>query len=914
MTKATTHLAILLSCSIGVATLRAAGSPIAIDVPARDSRVDFVTEILPIFRANCAACHNDKMAESGLSLESPAAILKGGEQGPAAVAGKGAESLLLKVAAHQEESFMPPADNLVGAKSLTPAQLGLIKLWIDQGAAGTAAPSRDIAWQPLPPGFAPIFATAVTPDGQYAACSRGNRLVVYSLPSGTATHLVDPSLIGAGVDVAHRDVIRSLAFDASGRHLASGGFREVKLWRVPRVERLAEWNHDAAVSAVAAASDGITAATGDASGAIRLWDIKLGKTLHKIAAHKASISGLVFSSDGAVLYSASVDKSLAAWNVASGSRLGKPVETVSPPRAIVLIKSGEQLAVGEEDGHTRVWETKSLREAPDESPKPLAEIKTHASAVVALVALPNSPDEFLSAGEDGFVRRWKAESGKQLAELKCEGPVAALAATPDGGRIAAAGPNYVRLWNGTNGQPLTLLNGDPRLAAKVAEFDAQITFTKSAIALAKQDIKSYEGSERRVMTTAEEVKKAEDELAKVAKAREEKKQALEKATQESKDDKQLEAAKKALADAETSVAVAGTVIERAKAIAERAAKSFADEQKAVVDLEEHQKQLEAAQVAATEAAKAPLEFRSLALSTDGKRLAAGGPDGAIHFYDAATGAHAETLVEHKVAVHALAFASGGTLLSGAPDGRAVVWNATSEWQLLGVFGHDNAAESLADRVLGLDFSRDGRLLVTAGGIPSRAGELKIWNVSDRRLVREIPSAHADTIFAAKFSPDGKHLATASADRLVRVWNLESGEVARTYAGHTAHVLSVAWKGDGKQLVSSGADNMLKLWDFETGLPVRTMKGTTYRIGSYKGEVTNVAFIGASEQILAASGDGTVRLHRTTSENDILTFAGSKGYQYAVAATPDGRVLLSGGADGVLRLWSGQTSQLKQSLP
>lgn len=93
-----------------------------------------------------------------------------------------------------------------------------------------------------------------------------------------------------------------------------------------------------------------------------------------------------------------------------------------------------------------------------------------------------------------------------------------------------------------------------------------------------------------------------------------------------------------------------------------------------------------------------------------------------------------------------------------------------------------------------------------------------------------------------------------------------------------------------------------------------MKGTTYQIGAYKGEVTSVAFIGESEQILAASGDGTVRLHRASSENDILTFAGSKGYQYAVAASPDGRVLLSGGADGVLRLWSGQTPQLKQSLP
>jgi WD40 repeat protein len=861
---------------------------------ARSREVDFATEVLPILRANCVACHNDKKAEGGLSLESPSSILKGGEQGPAVVVGKGAESLLLKLAAGQDTAVMPPPDNQVGAKRLTPEQLVLIKQWIDSGATGGVSSLRDIRWQPLPGGFQPIFATAVSPDGQFAAYGRGNRLIVNHLPSGAPpVELLD----------AHRDVIRSLAFDAAGGLLASGGFREVKLWRAPRVERWAEWTHDAPVVAVAISGSSL-AATGDASGKVRLWDIESGKTVQTIAAHQAAVTGLVFSPDGATLYSASLDKSLRAWKIPDGSPAGKPADSASPIHALALVNQGQWLVTGQADGSAHVWDTR-------DTSKPLQEIKAHGSAVTALAAVPSAPLEFLTGGEDAFVRRFNAETGKQHSEFKAEGPVAAVAARADGRRIAAAGAGYLALWNADSGKPVVQLKGDSRLAVKVAEIDAQIAFTKSAIALAKSDIKAYEGAERRVKTTAESVTKAEEELKKAEKTRDEKKEALDKAKEG--DAKKVEAAEKALDDAETAVVVAGTVIERAKGVAERAVKTLADEERAVAQREELQKQQESAKSAAAEAAKTPLGFRALAFSANGQRLAAGSEDGAIHFFDSHAGTHAQTQAEQAGAVRALAFGTDGTLVSAAAGNRAFAFSAASDWRLLRTIGLSEP-ERLVDRVLTLDFSPDGRWLVSGGGLPSRTGELKIWNVADGRLAREIVGAHGDTIFAARFSRDGRHIASAGADRLVKVFNAESGELVRTFAGHTAHALGVDWNFDGKLLVSCGGDNVLKLWDFETGLPVRTMKGTTYQIGPFKREVTSVAFIGDSEQILACSGDGTVRLHRTSSENDILTFAGAKGYQYSASVTPDGRTILAGGSDGTLRLWSGQVPQVKQSFP
>lgn len=861
----------------------------------RSQAVDFASDVLPILRANCVACHNDKKAEGGLSLESPATILKGGEQGPAAVSGKAGESLLLRFAAGQDATVMPPPDNQVGAKRLTPEQLALIKQWIDSGAAGGVSTLRDVRWQPLPNGFQPIFATAVSPDGQFAAYGRGNRLLVNHLPSGAPpVELRD----------AHRDVIRSLAFDASSGLLASGGFREVQLWRTPRVERRAEWVHDAPVAAVAISGNKL-AATGDANGKLRLWDIESGKIVQTIAAHQAAVTGVVFSLDGASLYSASLDTSLRAWKVSDGSPAGKPVDSASPIHALALVNQGQWLVSGQADGMAHVWDT-------GDTSKPLQEIKAHGSAITALAAVPNAPLEFLTGGEDTFVRRWSAESGKQESEFKADGPVSAVAARADGRRIAAAGAGYVMLWNADSGKPVVQLKGDPRLAAKVAEIDAQIAFTKSAIALAKSDIKSYEGAERRIKTTAESVTKAEEELKKAEKTRDEKQEALEKAKEG--DAKKVEAAEKALADAETAVVVAGTVIERAKAVAERAVKTLADEERAVAQREELQKQQESAKTSAAEAAKAPLAFRALNFSADGQRLAAGGDDGAIHFFDSHAGTHTQTLAEQAGAVRALAFGTDAALVSANAGNRALAFSAAGSWRLLRTIGLSEPAEGLVDRVLSLDFSPDGRWLATGGGVPSRTGELKIWNVADGRLVREIVGAHSDAIFAARFSPDGRHLASAGADRLVKVFNAESGEMVRTFAGHTAHALGVDWSADGKLLVSCGGDNVLKLWDFEAGLPVRTMKGTTYQIGPFKREVTSVSFIGDSEQILACSGDGTVRLHRTSSENDILTFAGAKGYQYSASVTPDGRTVLAGGSDGTLRLWSGQVPQVKQSFP
>ena len=152
---------------------------IAITAIQRNTPVDFEKEILPILSSNCMACHNKTKAKAGLVLETPADMLKGGDDGPAIIPKRGAESLLVLAAAHQKDLVMPPKDNKVAAVDLTPHQLGLIKLWIDQGATGTISAAAEVKWQAAAESFAPIYAVAITSDGQYAGFGRANQLFIY---------------------------------------------------------------------------------------------------------------------------------------------------------------------------------------------------------------------------------------------------------------------------------------------------------------------------------------------------------------------------------------------------------------------------------------------------------------------------------------------------------------------------------------------------------------------------------------------------------------------------------------------------------------------------------------------------------------------------------------------------------------
>src|SRR6056297_568325 len=343
------------------AALAWAEEPLEIAIVQRDTPVDFEKEILPILRRNCLACHSSTNSENDLILETPQTILKGGIEGPAVVAGKSSDSLLFTTAAHIEESFMPPEDNEVGARNLTPQELGLLKQWIDQGAEGevlgiAAAPQ----WQPLPARVNPIYAVAMAPDGDYLAASRANQVFIYHVPGEMLIgRLTDPEMVKSGTydkpGVAHFDLVQSLAFSADGQWIASGGYRTVKLWKRQDSFRKVELpKAESAVTATARSRDGEMVAVAEDNGKIKLIDLAAGTVTQTLVGHEGAVNGVCFSADATRLISGGADKTYRIWNTTEGKEVGKGA-TSSPVTAVTFAAEDKQIVTAEEDHVIRTW-------------------------------------------------------------------------------------------------------------------------------------------------------------------------------------------------------------------------------------------------------------------------------------------------------------------------------------------------------------------------------------------------------------------------------------------------------------------------------------------------------------------------------------------------------------------------------
>jgi WD40 repeat protein/tetratricopeptide (TPR) repeat protein len=337
---------------------------------------------------------------------------------------------------------------------------------------------------------------------------------------------------------------------------------------------------------------------------------------------------------------------------------------------------------------------------------------------------------------------------------------------------------------------------------------------------------------------------------------------------------------------------------------------------------------------------------ALAWSPDGQHIASASADSTVQVWEAAHARHRMTYQGHPASVFAVAWSPNGKCIASAGvNGNIQIWDATDGSHIFTFRGHTEWVTVLA-------WSPDGSLIASAGADKT----VRVWWVEATRktpdsVTRELlvtlpetdvvqrqtepaqyqpasssrpaptsagvlpglpprqtpPSrplgtrlytyrGHTHSVNAVVWSPDGKHIASASADQTVQVWDATDGSHASVYRGHTLPVEALAWSPDNKRIVSASADQTVQVWDAADGSHVFTYGGHSNQW------VDAVAWSPDGTCIVSAGSDHTVQVWDAADGGHVYTYRGHDERVEALAWSPDSKRIASADSNGVAQVW------------
>lgn len=299
----------------------------------------------------------------------------------------------------------------------------------------------------------------------------------------------------------------------------------------------------------------------------------------------------------------------------------------------------------------------------------------------------------------------------------------------------------------------------------------------------------------------------------------------------------------------------------------------------------------------------PLEggvIEDLAVSPDGRIIAAAMANGQTHLIDAATGSVVRTLEGHTASAWTPAFTRDGRRLATvSSDGTARIWDVASARQLRSMPGNGRGVAAVAWS------PDDSTLAVSSWDYDSERGVWGTLNLYD-------PATGARThhiehggypIASLTYSADGQRLFGGTWDSNLLVWDAEVWGEPRVLppptSGAYQRVADFALSPDGSELAIAYFDDRVRIWNLDSLTIARTLH--VPREGNVS-DIADVIWLDGGARLATVGGDLTVRLWNAKTTALLATYHGHERPAVTLAASPDGRRLYTGGAGGRLRVW------------
>ncbi len=442
-------------------------------------KITFDEHIRPIFRENCAFCHNQDDKEAGLAVDNFAALMEGGSSGKVLVPGDVGGSRLWKLINHEEEPFMAPDEDKLAAD-----QLALIKKWIDGGVlenagskamvkkktslalaapSGTGRPENPAMPEGLPklpvvhaerPGA--ITAIASSPWAPVLAVAGQKQIVLYHSDTGELL----------GVLPFEEGIPYVLRFSRNGSLLLAGGGRGAHsgyavLYDLKTGRRLTRVGDELDVVLAADINDDQTrVALGGPQRIVRIYSTETGELLHSIKKHTDWIYAIRYSPDGVLLATADRSNGLFVWEADTAREYLNLRGHRGAVTDVAWRPDSNVLASASMDGTVKLWE---MNEG-----KNVKSWNAHSGGVMCVNYTHDG--RIATAGRDKTAKAWSGDGGlqKQFPTF----PEIALEATftHDGSRVAAGDwSGQVQMWVAADAKQVAELSPNPPSLAMLIE-------------------------------------------------------------------------------------------------------------------------------------------------------------------------------------------------------------------------------------------------------------------------------------------------------------------------------------------------------------------------------------------------------------------------------------------------------------